>query len=424
VYTFGLYPPVYVVKDEHNHPARPSQIEVKQAISELKSSQASNSNLHKPRRLILEAQKQLSKEAIALMPSYEALRQRLQRCKVNPYGELTMPSSIKEIDLPDEFQYTMRGDLFLQFDSGQEDPERYLIFTTNDNLEYLNTNSSWYIDGTFDSCPDLFYQMLTIHVLAKGRNLPCIYTLLPSKKQSAYKSVFEWVSSRIENIPTSATCDFELALINALVETFDDIEIFGCFFHFRQSLWRHIQSAKFVTDYNNDEKVRSFFRKIASLAFVPVSDVIDAFVLLKKSLSDMFAKYNVFTKYFEENYIGSKKRGKSSGRHQPRFAIEYWNVYSRNIQGLPRSNNNIEGWHNAFQQTIGKHPHIYKFVDCIKLEQSNTENLITELGTGKTIKRLHNRYVAFNNRLDNIVSVYKKDNLLNYLENISLVIEY
>ena len=78
VYTFGLDPPVYVVKDEHNHPARPSIIEVKQAICEMKSSQASNSNLHKPRRLILEAQKQLSKEAIALMPSYEALRQRLQ----------------------------------------------------------------------------------------------------------------------------------------------------------------------------------------------------------------------------------------------------------------------------------------------------------------------------------------------------------
>ena len=101
-----------------------------------------------------------------------------------------MPSSIKEIDLPEEFLYAMRGDLFLQFDSGQDDPERYLIFTTDNNLEYLNNNSCWYIDGTFDSCPNLFYQMLTIHVLANGRNLPCIYALLTSKKQSAYKSIF------------------------------------------------------------------------------------------------------------------------------------------------------------------------------------------------------------------------------------------
>jgi hypothetical protein len=78
----------------------------------------------------------------------------------------------------------------------------------------------------------------------------------------------------------------------------------------------------------------------------------------------------------------------------------------------------------CFPANYGKHPHIYKFIDCIKLEQSNTENLITELATGKTIKRPHSKYVAFNNRLENIVSEYKKENLLNYLENISLIIEY
>ena len=46
---------------------------------------STNKNLDKPRKLILALQALLSKEAQALLPSYDALLQRLHRKKEDPY---------------------------------------------------------------------------------------------------------------------------------------------------------------------------------------------------------------------------------------------------------------------------------------------------------------------------------------------------
>ena len=65
---------------------------------------------------------------------------------------------------------------------------------------------------------------------------------------------------------------------------------------------------------------------LACLAFVPVDYVIDAFVELQSLIPNELK--NVYT-YFEDNYIGAKKRTKVPSRKTPRFSRELWNCYER-----------------------------------------------------------------------------------------------
>ena len=85
--------------------------------------------------------------------------------------------------------------------------------------------------------------------------------------------------------------------------------------------------------------------------------------------------------------------------------------------------NNVEGWHHGFYQTLNKEPHILKFVDAIKLEQSSTENAIIEISTGR-IKKRANKYEMLNRRIDEVVKDFKFDKAIDYLKNLVLIIDY
>ena len=52
------------------------------------------------------------------------------------------------------------------------------------------------------------------------------------------------------------------------------------------------------------------------------------------------------------------------------FPIELWNAYDRTIMNLPRSNNSIEGWHNAFAKRVAiVHPSVTKLAEKIRRER-------------------------------------------------------
>jgi hypothetical protein len=56
------------------------------------------------------------------------------------------------------------------------------------------------------------------------------------------------------------------------------------------------------------------------------------------------------------------------------FPIALWNIHDRASTSLPRSNNSIEGWHNAFAKRVAvAHPTITKLTDRIRGEQSKFE---------------------------------------------------
>ena len=80
--------------------------------------------------------------------------------------------------------------------------------------------------------------------------------------------------------------DYERAALNALTQNFPNIEIQGCFFHFVQSIWRHIQAHGLQQRYQNDEEFAIILKQFRALAFVSTIDVIPCYEELVSSLSD------------------------------------------------------------------------------------------------------------------------------------------
>ena len=110
---------------------------------------------------------------------------------------------------------------------------------------------------------------------------------MPNKQEESYSKVFKVL---------------KLAIMNSIEEVFPDCEISGSFFHLKKRFWRHVQFWRgLVSEYcdiqKEDNLVRLYTKMLACLAFVPVDDVVDTFVILKKESQ---TKLSSLYKYFEE----------------------------------------------------------------------------------------------------------------------------
>ena len=84
-------------------------------------------------------------------------------------------------------------------------------------------------------------------------------------------------------------------------------------------------------------------KMLVALAFVPLSDVVNAFNTL---VAEMPEQLDPKIDYFEKNYIGVAHR---RGRRPPRFPLELWNVNDPVEEEIPRTNNHVEGYHRHLQ---------------------------------------------------------------------------
>ena len=100
---------------------------------------------------------------------------------------------------------------------------------------------------------------------------------------------------------------------------------------------------------------------ISAFSFVPIADTVHAFMELSNDVGD---QEQVILDCFGTYYVGELRRGH---RLNPRYPHTFWNVNIRVQDHLPRTNNNLEGWHNRFAQIVEQpHPNIWKFIDILK----------------------------------------------------------
>ena len=139
------------------------------------------------------------------------------------------------------------------------------------------------------------FQLYTIHAQRNGYLFPCVYALLCSKSETTYDRMF---SSLLEMEPalnpTSIMVDFEKASINSLESHFA-ATISGCFFTFPQKIYRKIQTEGLASEYSQDMVYGIKLKMLASLVFVPETEVIDSFNILMGEFPQ--SAFNV-VKYF------------------------------------------------------------------------------------------------------------------------------
>jgi hypothetical protein len=179
--------------------------------------------------------------------------------------------------------------------------------------------------------------------------------------------------------PRLAILDFERATMNALRHEFTNIILKGCWFHFKQAIFKKICNLGLRGLYNSPDQ-KQWFQKFGALALMPMSYINRALIHIRDEMPNDRKCQKLFN-YFIRQWINSKNRFLTV------FNLLYliisfiidtspsvWNHYTTtdNI----RTNNHIEGFNSKLNKKIRKHPSIYEFIECIKSIEN--QSLITK----------------------------------------------
>ncbi|KAE9528681.1 hypothetical protein AGLY_012256, partial [Aphis glycines] len=350
-------------RGDHEHAPDAARLESRKVIERIKKASDSTQTT---RNIISEAFSQSSMTVAARLPSTVALSRTIQRSRNRNNVPPPNPVTIDSLVIPSEYTLTLSDLPFLLI----------LIFTTNKNLNVLNDSEMWFADGTFKSVPNIFTQLYTIHGNISSTVYPLIYKLMCNKNENSYSEVLNQINILKPNLqPKSIVMDFEQAFIKSFKELYSDVTIHGCFFHFTQCLWRKLQSCGLKNRYSTDVIFAHEIKKLSALAFVPVDNVISTLEELINS--DYYEDLQTVVDYFEDTWIGRLTRG--GRRRAPTFPIKIWNMFNAVIQGSPRTNNAVVGWHRAFNSALGaNHVTVWKFISMLKREHGLQEAKIEQ----------------------------------------------
>ena len=108
------------------------------------------------------------------------------------------------------------------------------------------------------------------------------------------------------------------------------------------------------------------------------------------------------------------------------FPIAIWNMVERTEEDLPRTNNNIEGWHHRFNLNVdGKHPTLWKFIESLQREESIVRAEVAQLLGGHPVTQ-KKKYLNSAIRIKNIVTAYpvRRADIIRYLRSIAYSLSF
>ena len=202
---------------------------------------------------------------------------------------------------------------------------------------------------------------------------PCVFGLLPHKTEATYTRFFRELFIRLENLgnrnPDDTLVDFERAAINSIHNLNPQIEVKCCFHYFSSNVWKRIQHVGLQQRYSNDQELALHLRMLCAIAFLPTADVIQGFEELVHEMRNIYKnEVDELLDYFEEDRFR-----RNAPRRPPSFALDFWNMFIRTDDELPRTNSSVDGWHRSFQGHVSScHPVFWKFLNILRDE----ENLI------------------------------------------------
>ena len=114
----------------------------------------------------------------------------------------------------------------------------------------------------------------------------------------------------------------------------------GCFYHLCFSMWKRIQQSGLQERYINDSEFALHLRMIRALVFLPLNDVQNSFDQLAALIRDQYGNSaDGVLNYFEDNYVG--RLSVNALRGISTFPIDFWNMFHRTDDELPRTNNAV-----------------------------------------------------------------------------------
>jgi hypothetical protein len=287
-----------------------------------------------------------------VLPNFSSYKSSLYRQRQKNYPEI--PETASDVNLEGKWTETLDSSRFLL----HHDRQSNIIIFASDHMLRLIADAdtlcmdgtfstcprifyqlftiniiTLYMDGTFSTCPRIFYQLFTINIIVDGKQVPALYALLPSKSRETYNKMFTSIKEQMQNLnftlpPSIVLIDFEIALRQSVQLQFPVAYIKGCYFHFTQCLYRWIQTHGLAIDYREStSNIRTFVSNCAALAFLPPANVRLAFASVSGAQDHTVPSVQQFSTYFQQTWLRD-------------FPIVIWNHCETTSE---RTNNRLEG---------------------------------------------------------------------------------
>jgi hypothetical protein len=165
--------------------------------------------------------------------------------------------------------------------------------------EIARMSHCWLADGTFKTCPAPFSringskgQLYTLFAeLETGSLLPVGFAILPDKSSVSYAPLWKETHKTLTHDGKTQLgletigMDFENAPKTQFDLVFPDVQMSGCFFHYRQCLVRQLGKKSCLKFYNQSILIQELVLKFIALAHVP-PDSIFGYVQIIEGLLD------------------------------------------------------------------------------------------------------------------------------------------
>uniref|UniRef100_A0A7E4W694 MULE domain-containing protein n=2 Tax=Panagrellus redivivus TaxID=6233 RepID=A0A7E4W694_PANRE len=363
----------------HNHGASHALIEVR-GLKERVKDRARERPEEATRSTVQNALTNVSEEALIIAPTDSALSRSVQRQKEVPHRKKVDLADVNAIELSAYFKTTSDDPplRFLAYDSRTTEPNEpvFFIFMSEHQAHLLRTFKNWAGDGQFSHIPKNMMQLYTIGILVQHNFIPCCFIFMADRVIPTYERVFDKIFQQTQSRPETFMADFEMAVHSVLRRVYPEIRIKSCLFHLGQSIGRKLQEKGWSRYYNDaDTRFRQFIRCFPATALLPVGEIIDAFDRLVTEFSVLpgldaavQAAGIVMANYFKKTYIVRIHNGEE---RPPLFPPENWNHVTSVNEETARTNNGIEGWHNAFRvHFYGNRQNFSKVIEALKAEEA------------------------------------------------------
>jgi hypothetical protein len=400
---------------DHNHAGNIATSLARKAVSEMKGKMEELTATPSSSQAAVASN--LDDHVLMALPKRPTLNRALQRHrqKLNntANGGMPLPPLPQDMnfDIPDQFRS------MILYDSGPVG-DRIILIGCVELLDGLARAEVWLADGTFKVVPGLFFQLYSIHFqFGSGVNPAALYCLLTNKTAETYGRILQQLRILVPAAaPRTVLVDFERAAMNSFSEAYPNCTVTGCYFHLCQSVQRKVGEIGLKVQYENNDEVRGVIRCLAALAFVPREDVIEAFELLVESMPADIEHLDELVTFFEHTYIrGRRQRGRGETYNAALFPIAMWNQQAGATDGIARTTNSVEGWHNGIQALFQcHHPTIWSFLTGLQRDIQKQKAVFLQAVSGVQIIAAK-RYRTLNARVQRAVASYGRAEVLTYL---------
>ena len=168
---------------EHHHSSCDTKPKICETLTKLKATALSSQETSS---LIAATSASLSEDERAQLPLVSCLSRNIR--KWHQINEVVPPLPVCRTGfiIPDEFRLLDSGEEFLQYDSGEIDESRLLIFATDQGLDDLMHATHLAGDGTFKCVPKIYFQLFTLRIQMGHFSVPRLFALLPDKTEDTY----------------------------------------------------------------------------------------------------------------------------------------------------------------------------------------------------------------------------------------------